>query len=157
MDFKNTLCTVIWGVSEGFQILKFPPFSRLPLLQGCMIYKWLWFFSLCEVFFFFFFSQTDTTFLYSALVFLLFLLLKWSLDYRLLLFSFYEDFGCYLFIFISVVGSLEFIYSKWSIRLYFVGWLCMRPTHTPALISTWCASEEPGESWTLRTSQSGSM
>ena len=66
-------------------------------------------------------------------------------------------FGCYLFIFISVVGSLEFIYSKWSIRLYFVGWLCMRPTHTPALISTWCASEEPGESWTLRTSQSGSM
>lgn len=49
-------------------------------------------------------------------------------------------FGCYLFIFISVVGSLEFIYSKWSIRLYFVGWLCMRPTHTPALISTWCAS-----------------
>ena len=50
--------------------------------------------------FFFFFSQTDTTFLYSALVFL-FLLLKWSLDYQLLLFSFYEDLAVtYLFLFL---------------------------------------------------------
>ena len=50
--------------------------------------KWLWFFSLCEFFFFSFFSQTDITFLYPALVLFLFLLLKWSLDYQLLLFSF---------------------------------------------------------------------
>lgn len=103
-----------------------------------MIYKWLWFFSLCE----FFFSQTDTTFLYSALVLFLFLLLKWSLDCQLLLFRFYEDLAVTYLSFISVVGSLEFTYSKWSIRLYFVGWFCglIRPTHYPALISTWCAS-----------------
>lgn len=92
------------------------------------------------ILFFSFFSQTDTTFLHPALVLFLFLLLKWSLDYQLLLFSFYEDLAVIYLIFISVVGSLAFTYSKWSIRLYFVGWLCRRPTHTPALISAWCAS-----------------
>jgi hypothetical protein len=56
--------------------------------------------------------------------------------YQLLLFSIYEDLTViYLFIYISVVGSLKFKSSWGSIRLYFVDGLCMRQAHTLALIS----------------------
>lgn len=51
------------------------------------------------------------------------------------------------FIFISVVGSPKFNCSKGSIRLYFVGWLCMRQARTLALLSALWASSYCLRAW----------
>lgn len=151
--FKNTPCAIIRRVSEWFLVLKFlysPAFLCFrvtwyrcgfdPLLCiNSLFYRykpfhtWLWFY-------------------------FLFLLLKWSFGYQLLLFSIYED-----------LAVIYFLFQWWGVQsstlargpsdcVLLVDYAWDRPTpwlwfqlYGPPL------ALEPVESWILCTSQSGCM